>query len=314
MKKKYFNLVLALTIVVAGIMGATISSNAETSESGWEVSFNGKGFDSDYAKNKSNINNAMPGDTVNYAIKYTNSSKNEAAFYMNADVVKTLEDGSKASGGAYSYKITNEIAGKTSTIIDSETVGGDPSEVIGLDQVNGKGGTYFSLGKLGVNESGSVKIEVLLDGNSQTNDYMSTLAKINVKFGAESTKPVENHVTVYNYIERIHPIEKIVNKTEKVTRYEKDNKEIVKTLDNGTQVVVINDDEVPLAGIKRIKDIINKPDSGITIEDEPTPLAGGSPRTGDSIIPLAICLIMLVAGISLIIWYFKLTKNNKEEA
>ncbi len=309
MKKKYFNLILALTIVAAGMFGTKFDSCAETEGLKWDVTYTGKGFDSTYDIKNATIENALPGDVVNYKIDYINNSGEEAAFYMNADIVKTLEDGSKASGGAYSYKILNSNSEKP--IIDSETIGGDATTAIGLDQANGKKGAYFSLGKLADGKSGTVTIEIALDGNTQNNSYMSTLGKINVQFGAEATKT--GPVTIYNHVDRVNVIDKVIYRTIKETKTVPRDKTIEKTLDNGTEVVVITDDEVPLSGEKKIKNIINKP--GTTIADDPVPLAGGTPKTGDSIVPLAICLIMMVAGIVLIVWYFKLAKNkNKEEA
>ena len=134
MKKKILNVVLALTLVMGFNNTAIISNAAEDSLSySWDVTYNGKNFTSTYDSSKAAIQNVMPGDTITYTVNYINGTNEATDFYMNADVIKTLEDTSVAEGGAYSFKITNN----GETIFDSETVGGDAEEVVGLKQVKG---------------------------------------------------------------------------------------------------------------------------------------------------------------------------------
>jgi len=264
MKKKHLNIVLALVVVVAGFLGNRNVAQAETQTVEWSVSYTGSDITSTYDSAKSSISNTMPGDTIQYVITYNNDSSEAATFYMSADVVKTLEEGAEASGGAYSYTIST--AGSSIPIFDSKTVGGDATSVVGLNQVNGKEGAYFSLGSVEANSSGTVTVSITLDGNSQTNSYMATLGQLQFKFGAEQGETIV--------------------KNEKKTIVNR----VVKTLEDGTQIVIINDEDVPLDG------------------------AVGAPRTGDSILPIIICGIALLVGVFFILWYFRLTKNNKEAA
>ncbi len=269
MKRLYLNMVLALTLVATSFTANKIDAQAETAGIGWEVTYDGSKITSSYDAANCKISNVMPGDTIEYTVQYNNASGAEANFYMNADVVKSLEKGSEATGGAYSYKITQ--SGNEIPLFDSETVGGDADAAIakvGLDQVNGNEGSYFSLGSLADKASGSVTVSITLDGNSQTNAYMATLAELEIKFGAEPTSSAREGDTVEKHNSVV--------------------KRVVNTLDGGTEVVIIDDDTIPLAG-------------------------GDNPLTGDSIMPLVICGAFLFFGLILIVWYFVMTRNKKEE-
>lgn len=282
MKKKLLNLVLALTLVVAGMTG--IKSEAKAADDdlsySWNVTYDGKSFSSTYNKDAAVIKNVMPGDTVTYSVKYINGTNEATEFYMNADVLKSLEEGSKAEGGAYSFKITNN----DSVIFDSELVGGDVKEAVGLNQVSGKQGAYFTLGTVDSGANGEVKVLITLDGNSQTNQYMASIANLEIKFGAESASTAKYSKKEYKKVVKTNSVTKYVPNVQKKSIV----KDVVKTLDNGTDVVVIDDDDVPLA-------------------------AGDNPRTGDSLIPLMICGAMLAVGLSLIIWYAAIMINKKKE-
>ena len=278
MKKKIFSTVLALVVTVAGLMTTSFDSYAATQTTGWNVEYNGQGFSSDYNVDKSTITSVMPGDTVVFQVNYKNNSSATTDFYLSTDVIASLEeknaDGSSAniSGGAYSYKISYILNGNTNVLYDSETVGGDNTTVVGLQQVQGglKNGenAFMSVGSLASQASGTVVIEIKLDGNSQDNDYMQKLAQLDVRFGAEKQTSPENVV---------------VNTSE--------TKRVVYTIPGGTQVVVLEEPAVPLANTNTL----------------------GSPQTGDSIIPIIVCSMMLLIGLLLVISYFWISKNNREK-
>lgn len=295
MKKNLLNFVLALTLVSAGFMAdfSTAAANeADGLSYNWDVTYSGKSFSSTYDSEAAKIKNAMPGDTITYSVKYINGSEESADFYMNADVVKSLEETSKGEGGAYSFKITNN----DEVIFDSETVGGDVTEAVGLNQVNGKEGAYFALGSVPVNGSGTVEVLISLDGTSQTNNYMAATANLDIVFGAEATTTAKYSKTVINKITKENKRYEYVPVSETKTT----TKQVVKTLDTGTEVVAIDESEIPLSGDTK------------SITDPSVPLAVG-PQTGDSIIPFAICMVMLVVGIGLIGWYIKLMRDKKKE-
>lgn len=285
MKKRLLNIVLALTVVIAGF--TVFSGTAKADEIGldWEVTYNGekaeKPMDDNFGKTestKSAVANAMPGDTLYYEVTYTNNTTSAANFYLNTGVAKTLEKGIEQSGGAYSYVIEKvDKDGKViETIFDNDTIGGDlesdDTSRLGLLQANQGKDTYFNLGSVPAKDSGKdnfgiVRVRVVLDGNSQDNSYMASIATLSVQFGAEPTSEMEDGGTRTETTTK-----KVVNR-------------IVKKLDNGAQIVIL-DDDVPLAG---------------------------NPRTGDSIMPLVLCGLSLVLGLLLIGLYFMMTKDSRRE-
>ncbi len=284
MKKKYMNIVLALTLVAAGFIGLKTEALADTLDPvTWTVTYDGtENFASTYDAETAKVTGAMPGDTITYEVTYKNASTEAANFYMDANVVKTLEEGSDATGGAYTYKIFSD---KSETpLFDSETVGGDNEDVQGLMQVNGNEDAYFDLGTLAVGDSGKVTVIIVLDGNTQSNSYMGALGQLNILFAAEPESNDNEGIVITKTVTKTNTVfNQIVNHSK-----QKVSKKVERTLPNGTQIVVI--------------------------EDEDTPLFGENPLTGDSILPLVFCGITLLLGLFLIFMYFRMTRNNKEVA
>lgn len=284
MKKKYMNIVLALTIVAAGFIGLKTEALADTLDPvTWTVTYDGSdSFVSTYDAETAKVTGAMPGDTITYEVTYKNASTEAANFYMDANVVKTLEEGNDATGGAYTYKILSDKS--TTPLFDSETVGGDNEDVQGLMQVNGNEDAYFDLGTLAVGDSGKVTVIIVLDGNTQSNSYMGALGQLNILFAAEPESNDNEGIVITKTITKTNTVfNQIVNHSK-----QKVSKKVERTLPNGTQIVVI--------------------------EDEDTPLFGENPLTGDSIVPLVFCGITLLLGLFLIFMYFRMTRNNKEVA
>lgn len=287
MKRKFYNVALALAVAVAGFAGFNMEAKAETEKVEWAVTYNGSGFDSTYSADKSKLTNAMPGDTIEFSVDYINGTEANADFYMSADVLKSLEEGATATGGAYSYKIISSKSEEP--IFDSETVGGDATDVIGLDQVKSGEGAYFALGTLAAGDSGKVTVSIALDGNSQNNAYMATLAQLEIRFGAEPTSEAVQDIVKHETVTKTETKVNTVTERGSETIVQR----VARTLGDGTNVVIINDDSVPLDG--------------------GTVISGANPRTGDSIIPLIACGVALIIGLLLIVWYFRMTRDKKEE-
>ncbi|MCR5416190.1 MAG: hypothetical protein K6E79_05280 [Pseudobutyrivibrio sp.] len=275
MKKLKFNMVLALSLLVAGLGINNMTAEAGTSKLEWTVQYNGGNSFETLGKDaqKSTLENVMPGDTLQYVVTYKNASTTTNDFYLNAEILSSLEDNSNddttAQGGAYSYKVSYDLNGTTTTVFDSETVGGDSTEVAGLDQAKSNG-AYVNVGQLAAGQSGVVTIEIQLDGNSQDNSYMEKFAQLSVQFAVQDSAENNGEHT-------------IINKENTVTKY------TTYKIPGGTEIVYIDDDTlVPLAG-------------------------GSNPQTGDSIVPLVVCGIALLVGIAFILLYFKMTRDEKEE-
>ncbi|SEA66124.1 hypothetical protein SAMN02910384_02030 [Pseudobutyrivibrio sp. ACV-2] len=283
MKNKILNLVLALALTLSGLAGTNNIVLAKSQTASWDVTYTGSKLESTYDVSKSTITNMMPGDEITYSVGYKNDSGKAVDFYLSTDIINSLEDksadgadSSAASGGAYSYKISNLIDGQEKVIYDSEVLGGE-SAVKGLNQVknsleDGKA-AYIGLGQIANGNQGIIKVDIKLDGNSQDNSYMYTLATLDVRFGVEEVKTSSNNTKVVDEV---------------ITR------DVVYTLPGDQQVVVIDDPNIPLDG---------GPVAGI----------GGSPVTGDSLVPIIGCTVGLLVGTMLIGCYFIVVKKNREE-
>lgn len=251
MKKTILNTVLALSMVAAGISGLKLSVKAETIPRGWTVTYTGVDefqqpvFTSSYNKDCKMIDEAMPGDIIEYTITYVNATDEAADFYMNANVLYSIEDIN--TGGT--YRIFNN--GKD--ICSNDTFGIDAASLVGVNKDGDDNSLYFSLGtvnqKSKSTHSGEVKVLIELTDDSKVKSYGNLYGFQGMVFNAQ---PVSS-------------------------------KQIVKTLDNGTEIVSINDASLPLAASTK----------------------------GGSLLPSAICSIMFVVGMCIVFWSVAGNINKK---
>lgn len=294
MKKRIMNFILALTLVVAGTIGTASYAKANTEVKDWMTFTFMGGSDTDFSSKLADgftpFSGVMPGDTITYNIKYENGTDKAAYFYMNAEVVNSLEEASKEVGGAYSYTIKNN----DTELFSSKTVGGDATDKLGLTQASGDTGVYFSLGAVQPEATGTVSVSITLDGDSQANVYMDKVAELQFYFRAE-TEAVENKVIEKENIVT-HTTTNVVKQSEKKTVVRKPTL----TLDNGNEneLVEIDESQIPLAGETDI------------FEDS---IVASNPLTGDSIFPLIACGLTFISGLALILYYIKLKIDKKKE-
>lgn len=107
---------------------------------------------------------------------------------MSNEILKSLEDESQAENGAYTYKLSyKDVSGEETVLYDSDTVGGEDkkSGEEGLHQATNSMEDYFYLDRLDKNETGTVELEVGLEGETQGNAYQNTLAKLQLNFAVE---------------------------------------------------------------------------------------------------------------------------------
>ncbi len=268
MKIKYLNIVLALLIGVVGLLNTSENALAKTQTISWNITYDGTTVESDGSADKGTITSTMPGDTIQFDVTYINASDSTAAFYLNTDVIDSLEnknaDGTEASGegeGAYTYTISYTLDGTETTLYNSDSVGAIDTSVITDDNQE----TYFGIGTLTAGQSGLITVEVVLDGNSQDNSYMAKLATLELKLGVEEVDTTSTTTTTVTGASTV--------------------KKVVYTIPGGTEVVLVEDPVVPLEG----------------------------PQTGDSILPIVFSTMALLIGIVMVVWYFRLTRKEKEE-
>lgn len=189
MLRKLFAAVAAALLTVCMI--CSVSAETLYGSSEWKISF------TDEDKLESNFKTAdldevvygmQPGDRVILTMSLENKNDTAADWYMTNEVLYSLEDRSSDSstgGGAYTYILTyTDKDGTEKTLFSSDTVGGDN---INPDGEGLKGATsalkdYFYLDTMSTGQSGTVRLEVALDGETQGNSYQDTLADLQMNF------------------------------------------------------------------------------------------------------------------------------------
>jgi hypothetical protein len=199
---KFLCMILAAAFCL--LMPVTIFADTLTNENeNWTVTYNSKGLSTNFKGDvvSSTVKDAMPGDTIKYVVSTQNSKSGSTDWYLSNSVLQSLEDKSDASDGAYSYTLSYISSDGTTSLYDS-TVGGDNSN--GLMDVNSTtNNNYFYLGRLSNGQSGQVVLEITLDGNTQANDYMNTIADLQMNFAVEEV--VNSVVTLNNTVTQTVP-------------------------------------------------------------------------------------------------------------
>lgn len=199
MKKRVLILLLLLCMVWAPV----VRSQAKTfnGDPGWQVNFTPRNeMESNFttANLTELISGMQPGDDaiINLALRNTNSATTD--WYMTNEVLSSLEDSvTVASGGAYTYQLSYTKAnGETTVLFDSDTVGGENVSTAGegLNEVTNALDEFFFLDTLKTGESGMITLRVVLDGETQGNDYQDTLAKLQMNFAVELQEPESRRV------------------------------------------------------------------------------------------------------------------------
>ncbi len=166
-----------------------VSAEDRQGQAGWQVSFNGRGMDSNFstANIGDEINAMQPGDSVELTITLKNDFDGQADWYMKNKVLETLEDAGNAAGGAYDYLLTyTDTAGETTTLYSSQKFGGDGKiNGVGLHGATKTLENYFYLDRMGKDATGVVKLKVALDGETLVNNYQNTYARLQMDFATE---------------------------------------------------------------------------------------------------------------------------------
>lgn len=189
MKKKILCLAMAV-LMTAGTSMTAFAEHIEGSKN-WTVSFDGDQMNSNFdaSEMSSEVYKMLPGDSMELQVGIKNDSKDETDWYMTNEILQSLEESqSAADGGAYTYRLVYvDHSSKETVLYDSDTVGGEADSAAGegLEQATNALGDYFYLDRLQTGEAGSVHLTVALDGETQSNGYQDTLAKLQMNFAVE---------------------------------------------------------------------------------------------------------------------------------
>ncbi len=186
-KKRLLLQSLSVLLVLASSM--TVSAEDRKASFTGRVTFDGKKMESNFNNTKINdeIISLQPGDSVELTVKLKNDYKGEVDWYMENEVLKTLEDSGKAEGGAYDYLLTyTDTKNKTRTLYASEKFGGEETRNgVGLKSATKTLENYIYLDRTPGGAEGTVKLKVALDGETLVNNYQNTLARLQMNFATE---------------------------------------------------------------------------------------------------------------------------------
>ena len=199
--------VLALTVVM--VLGATLSTSAESYEENGSCYFNGKKIVSTFSSEKVNdtIRNLEPGDEATFEVEFENRYDGTTHWYMKNEALETLEQSyDRTENGGYTYKLTHVGPdGDETVLFDNSKVGGagedGHSYAIkprssqashgyentgeGLHQATNATDEWFFIQTLENGESGKTRLYVKFDGESEVNDYMDTAGELMVAYAVE---------------------------------------------------------------------------------------------------------------------------------
>lgn len=142
------------------------------------------------------ISSLQPGDDLTLTFQYTNDSNSTTYWYMENNIKDTLETASDQNGG-YTYTLTDNGPNGETVIFDSDAVGGNDSPSgagQGLKAATNATGEWFFIHELAAGKSGYTTLYVALDGESETNSYMSSQGKLQVNYAVEKQPPGEDKV------------------------------------------------------------------------------------------------------------------------
>ena len=183
MKKKLICIFLAAAVLCC--MAIPVYAEHLSGSTSWLVEFTEDGrLTSNYSITgyADEVNGLEPGDDITLQIQLKNTYKENTDWYMSNEVLKSLEEGD-AADGAYSYELIYTGPAGTTELYNSNRVGGDDSE--GLLEATDALKDFFYLDTMTPGAEALVKLVITLDGETQGNDYHSTLATLKMNFAVE---------------------------------------------------------------------------------------------------------------------------------
>ncbi len=192
MKKKIFCLFLALATFLSMSLCAYAADSDPLTVQLQEVVYTLDGSLGDQNAIIKAANTALqqmlPGDTLEFTIPIRNSNTKTTDFYMWNFVENSLENTSTGHGGGYTYKLSyTPGSGSERVIYDSDNVGGNKTSTdgVGLHEATVGLKNWFFIDSFTPGKTGTVKLRISLDGETQGNDYQRALANVKLRFAVE---------------------------------------------------------------------------------------------------------------------------------
>ena len=182
---------LMSAVLAASLMFAPVTALAESLDGGsWKVWY---GTDSvmhdDYSAEEyiSRVSGLQPGDDITFVMNLTHENAKAADWYMSNTVIKSLEERT-AENSAYGYQLVYTGPAQSRTLFDSEHVGGEEAD--GLFGATEGLEDYLFLENLSQGQTAKLTLKVTLDGETETNAYFNTLARLKMQSAVDpDTEP-----------------------------------------------------------------------------------------------------------------------------
>lgn len=185
--------VMILTMALMLLLGMTVSVNAEKKKVDGHCWFDGgstiesEDFHDDTIA--TSISGLEPGDDVTFLVEFKNKYKDTTYWYMNSDVLQTLEESfDRTQNGGYTFRLTHiKPNGERQVLFSNEEVGGDTkvAGMEGLHQATNATKEWFFIQKLKPKQKAYTELYVKFDGETEVNDYMDTYGKLKVAYAVE---------------------------------------------------------------------------------------------------------------------------------
>ncbi|MBR2560662.1 MAG: hypothetical protein IKE31_00775 [Eubacterium sp.] len=191
MKKTCFRslLLTGLLLLVLSFPASVFADQTEPINVGWNVNYTTGGKLDDSSFNAAEVDRQLsamqPGDRIIFTIRLNNQKKVETRWYMENEVMKSMER-LATDTGAYTYKLTYN----GNMITSSEEFGGATdagNSVNGMSPATSGLENYFEIGTIAGGGSGTVALEIGLEGESQGNSYQNAEARIRFRFAVNET-------------------------------------------------------------------------------------------------------------------------------
>lgn len=184
--KKIISVILAIVILVPCLTAVSYAEGFNSS--GWAANFTGKEIVTNFSQADVTavVSKIEPGDSVTFSVDVRNSAAYNTDWYMTNEVITSLEESrAAAKNGSYEYSLTyTDPYGSVTTIFSSDSVGGEGGDI---KVSTGNLKDFFYLDQLKPGESGKVKLNVVIDGESDGNWYWNTAAKLKMNFAVEKS-------------------------------------------------------------------------------------------------------------------------------
>lgn len=182
--------ILIAAVMAAGIPQTAYANSYPAQPTDWTVTFDGETLSSNFDASsiQKELQGMEPGDEATLTFTLVNGHSEAVDWWMENEVLKTLEDQSKvARGGAYTYEVTYTPAsgGSAQVLYTSDQVGGEKDTRQGMREATDALKDYLWLETIPANGRATLTIHFVLDGETQANIYQDTLGKLKVNFAVE---------------------------------------------------------------------------------------------------------------------------------